>query len=149
MKKALPLPSLEELQSLFDYKEGKLYWKNGKNAGHVMPNGYVYIAVGNRNYSESRIIWKIHTGNDPVGQIDHIDRIRSNNRIENLRDVDQFENMMNTGAEGVSIHRKTGLYRARMKHKGKEISIGYFKTREEAVAHRKEFKELYMEMLNA
>lgn len=149
MKKALPLPSLEVLQSLFDYKDGKLYWKNGKKAGAAMPNGYTYIKIGNRNYSESRMVWKMHTGDDPVGQIDHIDRVRSNNKIENLRDVDSFENMLNTSTEGVSIHKKTGLYRARMMHKGKEISLGYFKTREEAVAHRKEFKELYMEMISA
>ena len=149
MKKALPLPSKEEIESLFDYREGKIYRKNGKLAGRVMPNGYVYICINKRSYGESRLVWKIHTGVDPVGQIDHVDRNRQNNRFENLRDVDSFENMLNTGSEGVSIHKKTGLYRARMMHKGKEISIGYFKTREEAVAHRKEFKELYMEMIGA
>lgn len=149
MKKALPLPSKEELDNIFYYEEGKLFFKNGTVAGRAMPNGYLYVKLGTNSYSVSRIIWKMSTGVDPKGQIDHKDRNRQNNAIANLRDVTQYENMLNTKCTGVSLHKSSGRYRARMMHKGKDIFLGYFKTKAEAVAHRKEFKELYMEMVNA
>lgn len=42
-----------------------------------------------------RLIWKIHTGRDPVGLIDHINGVRYDNRIENLRDVPIHVNNLN------------------------------------------------------
>lgn len=73
---------------------------------------------------------------DPVG--DHIDRDTLNNRRANLRAIPQAGNMQNvtghsaSGYRGVSFHRQSGQWRARVKANGIECHIGLFRTPEEA-----------------
>jgi hypothetical protein len=74
-------------------------------------------------------------------EIDHIDRIRSNNDILNLRCVTRSENTRNKNKhsnssskyKGVSFDKKSGKWRARVREdKGKHIHLGHFNTEEEA-----------------
>jgi hypothetical protein len=71
--------------------------------------------------------------------VDHINRIKSDNRIENLRAADHSGNQMNTasrgnqsGFRGVRFVPKTGKWAARIYRNGKEIRIGTFASPEEA-----------------
>ncbi|HGY7789375.1 TPA: HNH endonuclease signature motif containing protein [Escherichia coli] len=75
--------------NIFTYNEGKLFWKiptsgritNGKEAGSLH-NGYIVICVQNKKYKAHNIIWEMHNGPIPEGYvIDHINHIRSDNRI--------------------------------------------------------------------
>ena len=98
--------------------------KTGCRAEHKTSNGYLYIKAAGKQHSASRLAWTLVNGQIPDGlEIDHIDRDKTNNRIDNLRLVDRAGNLRNRkfsqnkcGATGVSIHRKTGLYRARYKN---------------------------------
>jgi hypothetical protein len=87
------LPPLERLNDLFvcDPDTGQLY----KKVGHKNHEGYVYVYVDGKQYFAHRIIWKLETGREPEGVIDHINGETSDNRIENLRDVTHTENMRN------------------------------------------------------
>lgn len=63
-------------------------------------NGYVVVRYLGRDYGAHRIIWEMHNGAIPDGRyIDHIDRNKSNNRLENLRLVTHKQNMQNKGKQ--------------------------------------------------
>ncbi len=82
------------------------------------------------------MVWAICKGAWPGPQLDHIDRNKSNNRIENLREASTSENCRNraTAAKlrGVGVHRKTGKFQAQIGHRNEILYLGLFKTREEA-----------------
>jgi hypothetical protein len=74
-------------------------------------------------------------------EVDHINRKETlNNQRHNLRLATKAQNMHNTaanvnnisGLKGVSFHKATGLWRARVTHEGKERNLGYFQSPEEA-----------------
>jgi hypothetical protein len=87
------LPSIEILKSMFVYdpETGFIY----KKMGSARDDGYVYLYVDGKQYAAHRIIWKLHTGEDPIEVIDHINGDKSDNRIVNLRDVSHLENARN------------------------------------------------------
>lgn len=58
-------------------------------------NGYTVCGFGGKNYQVHRLAWLIHYGAWPVNNIDHINGIKTDNRIQNLRDVTQTENARN------------------------------------------------------
>jgi len=114
---------------VYDPDSGQFVWETayrkpsrvGCRAEHMTTNGYLYIKAAGKHNSASRLAWFLVNGQIPDKlEIDHIDRDKTNNRIANLRLVDRKGNLWNRkfrpnecGVTGVSIHRKTGLYRAR------------------------------------
>lgn len=128
----------------FTYCDGELIRDDRSNpSGSLDRDGYLIIKVKGKQYKAHRIVWLLHHGDFPNGEIDHINRIRTDNRIENLREADralQFENMEhkpnpNTGAIGVHITAMDGLkkkYTTRIKGK-----VYRFYTIAEAVEFRK------------
>lgn len=137
-----------EAERLFEYRDGSLYWrldrgsnaKTGARAGRLLPTGYRSIHVSGRRYQEHRLIYLMHHGVMPA-QIDHINRIKNDNRVENLRAANHSQNQSNTadranqaGFRGVRFVPKTSRWAARIFHNGKEIRIGTFATPELASA---------------
>ena len=133
----------------FDPSSGIFYWKVkrpniniGDLANNIGKNGYVRISIKNKKYYAHRLAWLYVYGEFPTNQIDHINRIRTDNRIQNLRDVKQSENVQNASirknktvkSRGVALCKKTNKYRARIRLNGKEIYLGYFSTEEKAYA---------------
>lgn len=115
--------------------------KNGRRVGWLhKTTGYRYVSFGGHEYKEHRIAWAIHFGEWPIGQIDHRNRKRADNRITNLRDVGGSENQWNIGVRkdnssgfpGVSFHIGSKKYIARIRLNGKRVHLGYFSTAEEA-----------------
>lgn len=112
---------------------------SGNAAGYSHPNGYVYIQLCGKRYFGHRLAWLYVNGCFP-DEIDHINRIKHDNRIENLRNVNREQNMQNqlisknntSGFKGVSFHKRNGRWQARIKHKGKLINLGFFATPEQA-----------------
>ena len=127
---------------LFHYQDGNLYWRftkspravKGSIAGHINPTtGYKQIRVDKKGYQLSRLVWIYHHGCIPEGmQIDHINRNKLDNRIENLRCVTPTQNEWNKPCAGVNFEK--GKWRARFKHFGKNIHVGLFATKNEALA---------------
>lgn len=129
----------ELLHSLFTYEAetGNLIWKTNtgtakagsiagyiKNKGANYSNGYRYIRVNSRDYPAHRLVWLFHNGRFPSKYIDHINTIRDDNRIENLRDVSHAENMLNLAKGSGASSGYKGVYRA--KGASKWFSVVYW-----------------------
>lgn len=102
---------------------------------------YISICVNNVSYYAHRLAWLYMTGEIPKGMIDHINGNRLDNRICNLRDVSNTENIHNqtrahscnkTGFLGVSFDKNANKYRAMIKLDGKNKRLGLFLTAEAA-----------------
>lgn len=147
--------SHERLRELLNYDEitGMFTWKKraafcvevGSEAGTVEKNGYRRIGICGRIYKAHRLAWFYAHGTWPVGEIDHINGDKLDNRIENLRDVPRLVNQQNqrrprgktaSGILGVCWHPSTGKWRARVwdQHAKKNISLGLFENAQEARA---------------
>lgn len=106
--------------------------------------GYRVGKIGRRLYCAHRVAWTIIHGRWPDGQIDHMNGIRSDNRLTNLREVTASENAKNTsmraanksGHTGVFWDRRKGKWSASMRSNGKSYFLGYFTEIEDAVAAR-------------
>lgn len=152
----------------YDPDTGKLYWLprtadffsarsthsiehsccawNAKNAGKeaftALSNGYRTGAIFRRNFGAQRIVWAIVHGEWP-DQIDHINGVRSDNRLCNLRSVSGAENQRNmkrpannqSGHIGVTWDKQRSRWRAEIG--GDTKFIGRFRSLGEAVAARK------------
>ena len=150
------LPSNERLNELFSYdpETGELRWKinrrgpakAGQLAGVVdKSRGYIKVSIDNIRYKAHRICYKIATGWD-VGmfEIDHINGVRADNRLSNLRMVNAITNRKNTkrrvdnssGYSGVSFVKRSKKWRAQIKANEKRIHLGCFAKLEDAVAAR-------------
>jgi hypothetical protein len=64
--------------------------------------------------------------------IDHVDRDRSNNKIDNLRPATKLQNNRNTTGKGYYFHKQVRKYNAQLTHNYKHISLGLYDTEEEA-----------------
>lgn len=145
----------ERLKELLSYDEetGSFVWlktnHKGKVAGCTEKDGYRVIAVDRRQYFAHRLAWLYVHGRFPVDGIDHINRIRNDNRIANLREATPYENAQNvgmhprnsTGYKGVVWHKSYGKFMARTTIKGKRVTVGFFddaKVAHEAICAAKE-----------
>jgi hypothetical protein len=136
----------EYLKEIFDYQDGNLIWrankhrsKKGTIAGSTKTHGYIQIKLDQKLYQLHRLIWLWH-GKELPEQLDHIDRNPQNNRIENLRAVTASQNQWNTirSDGGVSFHKASNKWRARIKIHNKEIYLGVFSDYEQAKQVRDE-----------
>jgi hypothetical protein len=131
------------VRSLLDYdaNTGVLTWKAPRNkvgkAGDVAgswSDGYLKIAIRRQRYTAHRLAWLITHGEWPEGYIDHKDGNRSNNAIDNLRLATCSENLRNRPRERLygTFEPRTGRYVARIRHNGKLLFLGRYRTHEEA-----------------
>ena len=129
----------------YDPNTGVFTWKVkpsknipvGAVAGTRNYYGYIVITIDKVMYQAGRLAWYITHGFWPEQDIDHIDRCRSNNALDNLRPATRSQNLANKGKhkgavpyKGVSIFRNK--YRAYVYVRGKQIHLGLFNTAEEA-----------------
>lgn len=80
---------------------GELLWKisghgikKGSVTGSIANTGYVQIMVGGKQLLAHRVAFVLMTGRWPT-EIDHINRVKTDNRWENLREVSKSENLRN------------------------------------------------------
>lgn len=91
-----------------------------------------------------RLAWYLYYGELPKNQIDHIDGDKTNNRIENLRDVTHQVNGWNRlKAKGYSWHKGREKFISHITLNKKLIHLGFFDTAEQARAAYLEAKEKY------
>lgn len=111
----------------------------GKEAGWKDSQGYRRVRVLGRCWASHRLAWSLHYGEEPAGIIDHINGVRDDNRIQNLRIVTPSENTQNmhsvrsdneTGVTGV--RKRGGRYEARICINGKTVYLGGFPSAQEA-----------------
>lgn len=102
--------------------------------GSINSWGYLLIRVDGRSYLAHRLAWLYVNGKFPSGQIDHVDRNKLNNRIDNLRDVNDSDNKQNREGKGwVRLDKNLARpYMAQIRTNGRDRHLGYFATPEEA-----------------
>ncbi len=149
--KTLKLPSQSKLREDFTYNAATGDFTRYDGVwGTIDKQGYVYISYEGKSYFAHRLIWKWWYGYDPE-QVDHGNGDKTDNRIDNLRNVDQTTNQRNrtknknnkSGFNGVIEDPRTGRWRAKIVVE-KVIHIGMYNTPQEAKEARDEFlKEFY------
>ena len=100
MTQPKPLPPLETLRAAFAYcpETGALTRREtGAPAGWLGPKGYAQVQLNGRTLKAHRVAWCLHQGADPGPlQVDHVNRVRSDNRASNLRLVGAAGNRANS-----------------------------------------------------
>lgn len=114
----------------------------GSIAGTINPRGYVNLVINRVSYLAHRLAWFYVNGEWPVHNIDHINHRKADNRIINLRDVTQSENLRNRsgssgGVIGVTWDKSKSSWSARIIGNGKHCFLGRFKDKDGAIKARK------------
>ena len=138
---------MKELLEKLEYRDGNLYWAEtrcsravkGQLAGAIDGKGYRHINFKGKFYRVHRLVFFMFHGYLPP-EVDHINRDRQDNRIENLRASDKNLNKGNSGMHahntsgfrGVSRNSRSGKWHAQIKIHGKQTYLGRFDTPEEA-----------------
>ena len=162
-----PLPPLEELQEVLSYdpKTGVIIWKVKPNrsvaagaiAGTTSGKGYRMIRLGKHRFMAHRLAWLFETREDPGAYtIDHINRNKDDNRIENLRLATHQQQRGNqpmcatntSGFKGVFWNKQRKKWLAQIRINRKQKYLGLFATKEEAAeAYQKAAASHYGEFM--
>lgn len=125
----------------FTWKVQRGPMKPGNKAGKVTPRGYVQIGYGRKCFMAHRLAWALHYGEWPTLDIDHKNRIPSDNRIDNLRLATQSQNNANQGVYSTNTHGAKGVSRlrygswqAQIQVNGKSHYLGAFREKDDAIA---------------
>lgn len=129
--------------------ETGIFLRKGKVLKAVS-NGYLTLRFEGKVRKAHRVAWFLIYGKWPKNQIDHIDRNKLNNAINNLREVNTSENCHNQSDRGNSlgfmgVNKHKNKFRAKISIRGKSVHLGLFNTPEEA--HNK-YLEKKRELLN-
>lgn len=164
-KRIVPTP--EELRELLRYEPdtGNLYWKPrdrelftcdrvwkstnsmicGRKAGEPNGHGYLRVTVLGYRTVAHRVAWAIYYGEWPDDELDHINMVRDDNRICNLRQARRFQNSHNkrppsnniTGVKGVSWHKHGRKWQAYINCGEGRRYLGLFESFDAAVQARR------------
>lgn len=130
----------------YDPKTGIVTWKLcrashiGRQVGTLTKKGYLRCMVKGHRIMLHRLAWILYYGEEPKSLLDHKNRIRTDNRIENLRLASTFENTRNaklrvdnsSGEKGVSWHKHSKKWACRISVNRKTIYLGNFDTKSAA-----------------
>ena len=113
-----------------------------RNVGTLDATGYLRINVDGKAAHVHRLVYQNSYGKIPKGfDVDHVNGIRSDNKIDNLRLVTRSQNMQNmrrpktgssSGIKGVSFCNITKRWRAQITHNYKMHFLGSFDSKEDA-----------------
>ena len=164
-----PSPELLNLLLRYEPEAGKLFWRNrpvwmfvngmqsalhacnkwnsrytGKHAFTTANNGYRHGDIFGRKYYAHRVIWAMYYGEWPQYQIDHINHVRLDNRVVNLRAVSRQDNMRNSsisqantsGFTGVHWNKALKKWSAAINTNGNDVHLGLFHNLSDAIDAR-------------
>lgn len=149
-------PSIDRLRAEFSYNHGRLYRNSNNNRVGTFDKGCGYIRFKylGRYYLLHRLIFYYHHGYMPKF-VDHINRDKLDNRIENLREcptkghntINSKPRSDNTSKyKGVTWHKNVGKWHCSVFKGGKRYYVGIFDTPEEAaIAYNTKAIELFGE----
>lgn len=123
--------------------------RKGSVAGRKKHNGYIEISINNKRYYAHRLAWLIYYGFWPECQIDHINGVRDDNRICNLRIATNMQNQYNakkpknntSGVKGVYWQKQVKKWQAYCDVNGKRYHLGLFSDIERARLSVMKFRE--------
>lgn len=124
----------------YDPETGNLVWMEckgnaakGSIAGTINNKGYVEIGLDSHSYLAHRLIWWLYYGVWPTGPIDHVNGLKSDNRIENLRQADAQINSQNRRLASrncvsglLGAHKSGNRWRGSIVVDGKRVNLGSY-----------------------
>ena len=155
---ATNLITQERLKSLlaYDADTGEFCWLAkrprcvpGARAGATTYKGYRTIKLDGVIYRAHRLAWLYVYGCWPSMELDHINRVRADNRVDNLREVTRFLNCQNREKPSTAHSKHIGVsksfagkgWRAYIDKNGRRITLGVFSAEQDALAARKAAEE--------
>jgi hypothetical protein len=141
----------------YDSERGTFTWKvkrknadAGSEAGSLTEGWYTRIGIDGKVYLAHHVAWLLFYGVWPTKKIDHKNRIKSDNWIENIREATDSQNNHNVdkkrspcGYRGVYFHKRMRRWCVKLQRDGKSIHVGYFDDPETASdAYKKAVVEL-------
>ena len=138
----------------YDEETGHFTWlvstrntKPGQRAGHDGPNGYRVVTFNKKRYYEHRLAWHFVHGEWPF-EVDHLNRDKADNRLQNLREVTKSQNQWNrglqknntSGVSGVSWCNFTDRWAVTIKVGGAKCRLGRHDTLFDAAAVAQSFR---------
>jgi len=125
--------------------------KIGDTAGSIDAYGYRVIKADGKPYKAHRLAWLYVNGKFPVSQIDHINHVRDDNRISNIRETSYVENGRNasiksnntSGVTGVTLCRGTKKWQANISVNGESKYLGVFRDISDAAKARRAAEKTY------
>jgi len=150
-----PLPPLSELRRHLRYEPttGDLIWlidrpgrvsmPPGSTAGSINKSGYRVVVYMGQWIKAHRLAWLLFHGQDPFGHdIDHVNRMKSDNRIGNLRLATRSQNAANNSRwKGGAVRLPSGRWQASCRTPNGSRYLGSYDTREEAAAIASAFRQ--------
>lgn len=148
----------KRLKELLTYcpTTGQMTWsvdrsrkKAGARAGHRRLDGYFVVGIDGKLYLRHRLAWLYVNGVWPTASIDHVNGIKGDDRLENLREAEHSQNIANSkrhtdnkaGIKGVHFHPHTGKWRVQLGGKATK-HVGLFESKAEAAeAYEKTARE--------
>ena len=134
----------------YDAETGALTWrlppaqcvKSGSLAGSRSDKGYLRVGFRSRLYMAHHVVWALAHGRWSEKELDHINRVRDDNRLDNLRECDRAENMQNQGIAGrgsnrligASFDKTHGKFTAKIRKDNRQVHLGHYDPEEEAHA---------------
>lgn len=157
----LVIPTQQELKNLLHYdpETGYFTWLKCNPYYHNMPSnfraggrtqkGYIEIRIGRKGFKAHRLAWVYMHGEMPEDQIDHINGIKDDNRIANLRPASNSENCRNrpkakhntSGHKGIYWVADHNKWRVIIRFNDKNHHFGYFKDKDDAIAEANRARE--------
>lgn len=160
-EQAMPVEKLREI-FIFNPETGLLLHRRQRGygpsfvyaiqpAGTINSKGYLVVTVGDRRVLAHRACWAIHNGEWPNLFLDHINGLKTDNRISNLRLATKAENGQNakvrvdsvSGVRGVGWQSDRKQWRARIKVEGRVINLGRYTHLEDAAMVRRIAEHTY------
>lgn len=134
----------------YDPETGVFVWrvssrghrKAGDLAGTTNKLGYRFIKIDQVKHLAHRLAWAMHFGVQSEKEIDHINGVRDDNRIINLREASRRQQCQNRGVSGVRYEADRNQWLARISIDGVETNLGRYDTEAEAKAVRDAFTRL-------
>lgn len=136
----------------YDPDTGDLFRKGVKIVNKPdSTTGYIKLSIAGKQVYSHRVAWFLFFGEEPKVGIDHVNQIKTDNRISNLRLASKSENGRNTklprdntsGVIGVSWSKISQKWRAYISVEGKQHHLGLFDSKEDAISARKDANILF------
>lgn len=134
-ERLLELLSYNPETGLFTWRESRTNGiRENSLAGSKHNSGYITISVDGVPYQAHRLAWFYIYAEWPIGELDHINRERADNRVSNLRNISKAGNQYNiglpkhnrSGCLNVFWNAPTGKWKVHMKVLGKNYFGGSF-----------------------